>query len=125
MLWFLFYRVIFLNAYWVGIDLIFFFRKPGEQAINFLSNKHRNKYMEEKFHSKKFSHSHRVSISFQCIRPEFRSVLLSFFLCGISLPYIYFYANKQFWPFFKFAFLIFRPSKQFKEFLEENGGVSQ
>jgi hypothetical protein len=52
---------------------------------------HRNKYMEEKFHSKKFSHSHRVSISFQCIRPEFRSVLLSFFLCGISLPYIYFY----------------------------------
>jgi hypothetical protein len=53
---------------------------------------HRNKYMEEKFHSKKFSHSHRVSISFQCIRPEFRSVLLSFFLCGISLPYIYFYA---------------------------------
>ncbi len=48
--------------------------------------------MEEKFHSKKFSHSHRVSISFQCIRPEFRSVLLSFFLCGISLPYIYFYA---------------------------------
>ncbi len=56
--------------------------------------KHRNKYMEEKFHSKKFSHSHRVSISFQCIRPEFRSVLLSFFLCGISLPYIYFYGMK-------------------------------
>jgi hypothetical protein len=56
--------------------------------------KHRNKYMEEKFHSKKFSHSHRVSISFQCIRPEFRSVLLSFFLCGISLPYIYFYGFK-------------------------------
>jgi hypothetical protein len=50
---------------------------------------HRNKYMEEKFHSKKFSHSHRVSISFQCIR----SVLLSFFLCGISLPYIYFYVG--------------------------------
>jgi hypothetical protein len=40
-----------------------------------------------------FSHSHRVSISFQCIRPEFRSVLLSFFLCGISLPYIYFYGD--------------------------------
>ncbi len=52
---------------------------------------HRNKYMEEKFHSKKNSHSHRVSTKIQCIRPEFRSVLLSFFLCGISFPYIYFY----------------------------------
>jgi hypothetical protein len=47
--------------------------------------------MEEKFHSKKISHSHRVSTKIQCIRPEFRSVLLSFFLCGISFPYIYFY----------------------------------
>ncbi len=49
--------------------------------------------MEEKFHSKKNSHSRRVSTKIQCIRPEFRSVLLSFFLCGISFPYIYFYGS--------------------------------
>jgi hypothetical protein len=28
-------------------------------------------------------------------RPEFRSVLLSFFLCGISFPYIYFYDSHR------------------------------
>jgi hypothetical protein len=56
---------------------------------------HRNKYMEEKFHREKKTIK-LIETLVECI--EFWSKLCAngkIFYCGISLPYIYFYADAQ------------------------------
>jgi hypothetical protein len=79
-----------------GCQLVFILQMvlpTGEEA----TIEHRNKYMERKFHREKKT-IELIETLVECI--EFWSKLCAngkFFYCGISLPYIYFYAieNKR------------------------------